>query len=102
MCREMEQDLNQLETLEKEAENEEEKKFLATYLKILKQIGQEVLQAQVKYKNVNREQMIQERKNHLNNEIHIFREYQKQANRELKEINDKIKEVQKKNVIVEF
>ena len=102
MCREMEQDLNQLETLEKEAENEEEKKFLATYLKILKQIGQEVLQAQVKYKNVNREQMIQERKNNLNNEIHIFREYQKQANRELKEINDKIKEVQKKNVIVEF
>ncbi len=102
MCREMEQDLNQLETLEKEAENEEEKKFLATYLKILKQIGQEVLQAQVKYKNVNREQMIQERKNNLNNEIHIFREYQKQANRELKEINDKIKDVQKKNVIVEF
>ena len=98
----MEQDLNQLETLEKEAENEEEKKFLATYLKILKQIGQEVLQAQVKYKNVNREQMIQERKNNLNNEIHIFREYQKQANRELKEINDKIKDVQKKNVIVEF
>lgn len=96
MCREMEQDLNQLETLEKEAENEEEKKFLATYVKILKQIGQEVIKAQVKYKNVNREQMIQERKNHLNNEIHIFREYQKQANRELKEINDKIKEVQKK------
>lgn len=66
LCGQMMNNFLELEKMEKEAESEEEKKYLTTYLKILEQITTEVLAAKLKYRTLNRSALTAERLHHLN------------------------------------
>jgi hypothetical protein len=50
--------LKELELMEQQADSESEKKYMTTYVAILRQISSEVLEAKLKYHNIDRERLI--------------------------------------------
>lgn len=65
--------LKELEELEAGTESKEEHKYITTFLKLIKQIGGEVMQAKYRYQSIDKNALLKNRLSQFATNINIFR-----------------------------